>query len=113
VNQNLCFNQLAAFLNDDKDQLRSFPPLLVPSAVVEAMEVDDRTEDIAPAPGLLPKNALAPVMDAATSRVACTARPMLSKICLCVQEAINTGLVGSTVCCVPRTVSARAARADL
>lgn len=60
---------------------KAIPHLLLPSAELEATEVDDRTEEIAPAPGL-PKNAFAPVMDAAASSVACTTavvRPMVSK----------------------------------
>lgn len=56
--------------------------------------MDDRTEDTAPAPGLL-KNALAPVMDAAASKVACTARPMFFKICFWCSES-NTGWAGFT-----------------
>lgn len=39
---------------------------------MEETEVDDRTEEIEPAPGTLLKNALAPEMDAAANRVACT-----------------------------------------
>lgn len=62
--------------NGSNSPLPTTPHLLVPRAEVEATEADDRTEDIAPAPGLL-KNALAPVIDAAASRVACTARPMM------------------------------------
>ena len=46
------------------------------------MDVDDRMEDTDLAPGLL-KNAFAPAMDAAASRVACTARPMVLKIRSC------------------------------
>lgn len=37
---------------------------------MEATEADDRTEEIAPAPGLL-KNALTLEMEAAASRLAC------------------------------------------
>ena len=43
-------------------------------------------EEIEPAPGLL-KKAFAPAMDAAATRVACTARPMVPKICFCFPKA--------------------------
>lgn len=96
--------------NGSNSPLPTTPHLLVPRAEVEATEADDRTEDIAPAPGLL-KNALAPVMDAAASRVACTARPMmfLSRSALVSGEKEHFRLLVRV--CLPRWRVERAVRA--